>query len=254
MDNEINPTNPVKPTASMDGAVKGDGMSDKPKAKAKPLIEGINTPKSTNDVLIVKPNSLTQEEKDLISASPIVETKPSQIQQKPLNDSFNIMPQRPKRNFLRWFIVIVFLAALVFLGYKLYKDYYAKNSAPVVIDPNSVAPASSPNYDQTQQTESAQQPATSSASSTLNAPFDLAGGNVPSTTPVVNAPQTSLKINSTPTGFLNVRSLPSSAGKIIAKVYPGETYPYTKMQNSWYDITLTNGQSGWVSGQYVTVK
>lgn len=63
---------------------------------------------------------------------------------------------------------------------------------------------------------------------------------------------TSIKVNNTPTGFLNVRNGPSLNKNIITKVYPGQTYSDIKDQAGWSEIILSSGKSGWVDGQYVT--
>lgn len=62
-----------------------------------------------------------------------------------------------------------------------------------------------------------------------------------------------LTILDTPTGFLNVRDEPSTAGTQIDQVSPGDEYEYTDERNGWYKIKLTDGQEGWVSGTYVEV-
>jgi hypothetical protein len=64
---------------------------------------------------------------------------------------------------------------------------------------------------------------------------------------------TTLEVLDNELGYLNVRSEPSTTGDIIAKVNPGETYEYTDEQNSWYKITLDDGEEGWVSADYVEV-
>jgi uncharacterized protein YgiM (DUF1202 family) len=51
---------------------------------------------------------------------------------------------------------------------------------------------------------------------------------------------------------LNVRSEPATTGKILAKVYPGEIYPYSETRYDWYKISLADGTQGWVSGTYIT--
>lgn len=51
---------------------------------------------------------------------------------------------------------------------------------------------------------------------------------------------------------LNVRSGPSSAYNLIAKVYNGEVYLIQdKASNGWYKIKTKDGLTGWVSGNYV---
>ncbi len=47
--------------------------------------------------------------------------------------------------------------------------------------------------------------------------------------------------------YLNIRSLPSTAGKIVGKAASGLVYEFTSIQNGWYKIN-----SGWISGIYVT--
>ncbi len=62
-----------------------------------------------------------------------------------------------------------------------------------------------------------------------------------------------LTISDTPTGFLNVRDEPSTAGAQIDQVSPGDEYEYTDEKNGWYQIKLSDGTEGWVSGDYVDV-
>ena len=57
-------------------------------------------------------------------------------------------------------------------------------------------------------------------------------------------------ILSTPTSFLRVRDQPSLGGNEIAEVKPGETYQLLDERTDWFQIKLTNGQSGWISSQY----
>lgn len=66
------------------------------------------------------------------------------------------------------------------------------------------------------------------------------------------APTPSVKvlILSTPTGFLRVRADASIASKQIGLVNPGEKYDFVAEKPGWFEIKLTNGQTGWVSSQY----
>ncbi len=63
-----------------------------------------------------------------------------------------------------------------------------------------------------------------------------------------------VKIKETGTGWLNVRTEPSTAGKeetIITKIYPGEVYRFIESNSSgWYKIEHEEGESGWISGKY----
>lgn len=60
-------------------------------------------------------------------------------------------------------------------------------------------------------------------------------------------------IGSTPTGWLRVRSEPSSSGAEVARVEPEEKYPYKSTENGWYEIEYASGQLGWISGQYADI-
>lgn len=76
-----------------------------------------------------------------------------------------------------------------------------------------------------------------------------------SRTPTVAAPTIArpyVEILTTPTGWLRVRSEPSSsADNEITKINPGETYKFIEPNDTgWYKIELTDGQQGWISGQY----
>lgn len=54
----------------------------------------------------------------------------------------------------------------------------------------------------------------------------------------------------TPTGFLHVRDNPQGE-KIVGEVHPGDVFTPLDQQNSWFEIKLTDGTIGWVSGAYV---
>lgn len=56
----------------------------------------------------------------------------------------------------------------------------------------------------------------------------------------------------TPTGFLRVRSQPTTKNsEEIGRVKPGEKYHVLKFDESnWYEINFSGTSSGWVSGQY----
>jgi hypothetical protein len=60
-----------------------------------------------------------------------------------------------------------------------------------------------------------------------------------------------LTITNTPTGWLRVRQNPS--GKEIGRVLPGETYRLLSEENGWYEIEVSEGAAGWISGQYASV-
>lgn len=62
---------------------------------------------------------------------------------------------------------------------------------------------------------------------------------------------TQLKIISTPTGYLNVRSEPSTAGALVGKVSPGDIVTYTNKKAGWYEIVLPENKAGWVIETYI---
>jgi type IV pilus assembly protein PilC len=68
---------------------------------------------------------------------------------------------------------------------------------------------------------------------------------------VIEAKPTTLRVQPTPVGYLNVRDSASRQGKLILKVMPGEVFEYTDTENDWFKITLPGGASGWVIGTYV---
>lgn len=72
--------------------------------------------------------------------------------------------------------------------------------------------------------------------------------------PTVQAASTSatLTIQSTPTGFLRVRSTNSTDGAEVGKVNPGETYPILQEVDGWYRIKLATGSEGWISAEFAT--
>ncbi|HVA96529.1 MAG TPA: PEGA domain-containing protein [Candidatus Acidoferrales bacterium] len=72
-----------------------------------------------------------------------------------------------------------------------------------------------------------------------------------STSPIPTPTVTnSVVILNTPTGYLWVREGPSVSAGQITQVKPGAKYPLISEENNWYEITLSDGTTGWVSGQY----
>ena len=52
---------------------------------------------------------------------------------------------------------------------------------------------------------------------------------------------------------LNIRSNPGTNNSIIGKLYNGESITVLSEQNNWYKIKKSNGQTGWVSAQYISI-
>ncbi len=63
-----------------------------------------------------------------------------------------------------------------------------------------------------------------------------------------------MTINSNPLGFLKVRDGPSASANELGQVNPGQTFVVLDTNGGWYKIEYNSGQSGWVSGSYVTVQ
>ena len=61
-----------------------------------------------------------------------------------------------------------------------------------------------------------------------------------------------VEILSTPTGFLRVRSGPSTANEEVFQVKPGESYPILEedSESGWFKIEYEKDKEGWVSNQY----
>jgi len=77
----------------------------------------------------------------------------------------------------------------------------------------------------------------------------------PKTTPKVEATPPAepyVKVKETPTGFLRVRTEPSTTATEAAKINPGEMYSYlNEEKNGWLKIEYETDKEGWVSGVYV---
>ncbi|KKR15193.1 MAG: hypothetical protein UT42_C0007G0009 [Candidatus Falkowbacteria bacterium GW2011_GWA2_39_24] len=57
-------------------------------------------------------------------------------------------------------------------------------------------------------------------------------------------------ISETGTGFLNVRQGPGTNYDLVGKVTPGDRLPFLEESNGWYQITLVDGQTGWIVATY----
>ncbi len=57
-------------------------------------------------------------------------------------------------------------------------------------------------------------------------------------------------IKDTPTGFLRVRSDPTTSASEIARIKPGEKYQFIEEKNGWYKIIYEEDKEGWISGRY----
>ena len=64
-----------------------------------------------------------------------------------------------------------------------------------------------------------------------------------------------VEILSTPTGFLRVRSEPSTLANEVGQVKPGETYELVEedTDTGWFKILIAEGKEGWVTNQYAKI-
>lgn len=84
------------------------------------------------------------------------------------------------------------------------------------------------------------------------------GSEEPSPTPTLeqtedDKPSKNLvEILTTPTGFLRVRSEPSTLGEEVGQVEPGKQYTLleTDEQTGWFKVEFGESKQGWVSNQY----
>lgn len=79
---------------------------------------------------------------------------------------------------------------------------------------------------------------------------DVAASTASAASASATLPVAKVVILQTPTGFLRVRDQASLNGSEIGQVKPGETYQLLDERTAWFQIKLTNGQSGWISSQY----
>lgn len=89
---------------------------------------------------------------------------------------------------------------------------------------------------------------------TQTTPASLPSGPVPTTKPSTGSattlPKPYVEILDTPTGFLRVRTQPSTTASESGKVNPKEKYALLDEKSGWFQIKLNDGSSGWISGRY----
>lgn len=72
----------------------------------------------------------------------------------------------------------------------------------------------------------------------------------PKASPTASLPRPYVVIKSPDTGWVRVRSEPSTSGEELAKVNDGESFPLKDEQSGWYKIEYDTGKTGWISGKY----
>ena len=231
---------------------------------AKPMVEGINSPKTSNEVIAVKPPAFTDQEKQLIMEDQNPQASFKQPNARLMPESVVNRQGRKQTHFKAIFMTMVVLLLLIFAAYEFYV-WELQKSGNQAVQSNYSAASNYANQNNSgsanTSTATGLMPSgdSSTTSSTISSmPFPLAGGPAPTGTPPTTtppaAPVLQLKITATPTGYLNVRSLPSTSGQILGQVHPGEIYTYTSTKPGWYFISIPNATSGWVSAQYVTLQ
>ena len=246
-----------------------DPIKKKVTKKPKPIVEGINSAAPDMQVaaeepvasVVTPPNlvisntpekvELTDAEKMLMSPSmAAVKESPKEVikpQIKVQKEDPRLMPQRVANrasrgaNFLRNLLLVIIFLLIVVGGFELYTWYENRPSG-----------VESVNY-QGNQVVLPSITATPSQTVMATPTPSVTSVSVSATpTPVQSTKQ--LKINSTPTGYLNVRSQPATSGSLVEQVHPGDVLPYTQGKNGWYQVTLPDGKTGWVTGQYATLQ
>ena len=267
-----------EPENIFNGIIESGGSSAKPRptpsgaalrrtVKAKPLVEGINAPAGGAPVPPPGPAStvlppkitLTNSEKRLITESAASsEAAPAEVPfAAPVREKIEL-PKHSAGRKAGWSILIVLLAVSVAFGaYLWYTDRSNTGGGDfsTLFQKQPVA-ATSPALDNGQQvatTTSADSTSTdvNASSSAATVPSTASSTPAAATSTVPALPGKLLKVLNTPTGYLNVRSSPSTAGKIVTQIHPGETYTYLTTQSGWYEIDLPAGAAGWVIGEYV---
>lgn len=74
------------------------------------------------------------------------------------------------------------------------------------------------------------------------------------TLPVTTSPTTSIKTGVVNTTKLNVRTSPSTKAKVLTTIKKNSTVSILSTKSGWHTVKLPNGQTGYVSGVYISEK
>jgi hypothetical protein len=130
-------------------------------------------------------------------------------------------------------------------GYKLSATFQLASVADQITSPTpSTSPSDNPKTS----------PKSTPKTSPKTSPNASASASLkPKTSP---PPKPYIEVLDTPTGYLNVRSEPSTGSDPLVKIYPGEFYPFVDEQksgdNTWYEIKYNGEKTGWVSSLYAS--
>lgn len=212
----------------------------------KPLLEGINTPVTASPIIgsssLLSGLHLTEAEKKLIN-SPIEK----QVSEDPRQMSRQLSVSAvPKSHGFGMFIFGFLVASLVWVSVIWFEKPQGILELIKIPTSPSVVSNVMPESDIPLSSETPIQAVSVTASSSTPENILPNPGQEP-------ANITQLKIKSTPTGYLNVRSEPSTAGLLVGKVNPGDIFTYTNKKSGWYEIVLPENKTGWVIETYTEV-
>jgi len=236
----------VQPAASADGSdMAGESKVTRRPKREKPLVEGINTPASKNSPIVNSSatSPLTSAEQQLIEGKQASKGAPVRVNSKPV--LLTATPPSKGHRILWWLLSLLIIAALGF-------GLYTWNKAVHVAVPVATNTTSTNTYN-SNQTQDTTPVATSSPETSSTTPATTPVQTTPPPATTTSASVTKLQVTQTPTGFLNVRQQPSTTSQLVTKINPGETYEYIAQKSGWYEIVLSDGTNGWVSGQYIKI-
>ncbi len=212
----------------------------------KPLVEGINSPATTPSTGSLLPQqkgiSLTEEEKKLIN-SPFIKQK-SEETKSTLKPQSEVSKSGYKIHGFVMFILGFFSASFVWGAIVWY------DKPQGILEMLKIAPVQTvvTNTEPKSETPTAN----TDESQIIPTPVASSTPEVNPSVPVSEPTKTKqLKIISTPTGYLNVRSEPGTTGLLVGKVNPGDIFTYTNKKSGWYEIVLPENKSGWVIETYI---
>ena len=73
-----------------------------------------------------------------------------------------------------------------------------------------------------------------------------------STTPIKESAQNVIRTVHVTASALNVRSEPSTEASIVTQVKKGQTLDVLRQDESWVNVRLAGGETGWVASRFVT--
>jgi hypothetical protein len=248
----VKPRRPRSPKPVVEGInspVLGEAKSEAPSAENSGFMGA--EPQPGQSTIVPPKISLTNSEQQLVDEPLLPAAPKEEVLSAPVSRKIILPPRKFSVRKLVWSLLISLLAVCLVFGVLLwlnnrgggqwtqslglFPQHQTPPAAPVDTTPVDTAPVNTAPASATVPIATATQP------------------SIATSTPAPAAVVKQVKISTTPTGYLNVRATPATSGKLVTQVHPGEIYPYTAVQNNWYNITLIDGRTGWVTGQYVSV-